>query len=160
MKSIFKGMFGLKGRRYPIQRDSRGKSIRQRCFEMFDESVRPVETARMLGFNKGTVMRYFRQWKQLDPNFDKQYEFVKPMFSSDNPNRASNIEHFALLCDISPDEFEAELSKPNGLKRFITGKLKFPGHDERDIRRNKVLEIAIFLDEFIVITFFINFDRK
>jgi hypothetical protein len=45
----FKRLLGHRGRRYPITRDSRGKSARKRCFELFEDQV-PSEHAGYAGW--------------------------------------------------------------------------------------------------------------
>ena len=63
-------LLGLKRtRKYPIQRDWFGKSLRQRCFEAFDEGERPAEVIKELKAKESTVFRYFQQWKKVGPTF-------------------------------------------------------------------------------------------
>jgi len=35
-------------RRYPVRYDDRGRSLRARCFELFDDGERPIDAAKQL----------------------------------------------------------------------------------------------------------------
>jgi hypothetical protein len=139
-----------KSRKYPIKRDGRGLSLRVRCFELFDQGKRPVEVAAELKAKEATVVRYFRDWKRRGPNFDLQYAYVKSLFSKTSPERDKNLEQFSKMCGISKEEFEAILSQPHGLRRFLTGKLYFPIQADADHKRSVALKIAVLISDHLV----------
>jgi hypothetical protein len=134
------GLFRFrKYRKYPIKRDSEGRSLRARCFELFEEGKRPVAVAEELGIKKTTVFRYFHDWQRLGPDFDKQYAFVKALFKKDTPDRDNNIEIFSRI-----------LSKPHGLRRFLTGKLNFPVNADADHKRNMALQLGSLISDHLI----------
>ena len=139
-----------KSRRYPIQRDGRGRTLRQRCFELFDEGMRPVEVAKELRMKISTVNKYFQQWKQLGPNFEKQYAYVKGLFTKTAPDRDYNIGLFAGACGISKEEFETILAKPHGLRRFMTGKFYFPVSADADHKLHVALKLSLLLSDHLI----------
>jgi hypothetical protein len=73
--NIFNLLKGKK-RRYPIVCDSRGKSLRLRCFSSFNEGKRPMEVAKELRMKTSTVLTYHRDWKKTGPDFEKQLDYI------------------------------------------------------------------------------------
>ena len=145
LKRIFRGK---EPRKYPIKRNSSGKSLRERCFRLFDEGMRPVEVARELGMKEATAKRYFQQWKQLGPDFDKHYAFAKGLFERSAPDRERNIELFARAWGITKEGLESVLSQPHGLRRLMSGKLHFPG--QANAKRHIALEVAIVISDHLI----------
>jgi hypothetical protein len=139
-----------KSRKYPIKRDNEGRSLRARCFELFEQGKRPAEVAEELKMNEATAFRYFRDWRRIGPNFDKYYDYIKNLFMKTVPDRDRNIELFAIFCGISKEEFEAILPRPHGLTRFLTGKFYFPVQADVDHKRCITLELAILMSDFLV----------
>ena len=139
-----------KHRKYPIRRDDQGLSLRARCFAMFEQGKRPVEVARELITKEATVFRYYRNWKKLGPNFDRQYTFVKSLFNKSSPDREKNLELFSRSCGISQEEFETILSTPHGLRQFLAGKYYFPIQADADHKRSMALELALLLTDHLV----------
>jgi hypothetical protein len=137
-------------RRYPIVRDSRGESLRQRCFSSFNEGKRPMEVTKELKMRTSTVLRYFRDWKRLGPNFEKQYSFVKSLFKKTGPDRDRNIEIFSVILGIEKQQFEAILLEPHGLRRFLAGKLYFPRNADADHKMHIVLKLTIPLSDHLI----------
>jgi transposase len=144
-------LLGLKkGRRYPIKRDWYGRSLRQRCFELFDEGKGPVEVARELRAKKSTVYRYFRQWKKSG-NLDKQVTFIKGLLDKDSPDRDRMLEFIADTCGIITDELLIILSKPHGLRRILTRTIQLPVHKDIADKRVMALDAARVIFDHIAI---------
>ena len=144
-------LFGLKkGRRYPIQRDWSGKSLRERCFLEFDEGKRPVVVARELRAKESTVFTYFRQWKRFGPHIRKQIVFIKGLLAENSPDRIRWMTFFAETCGITVEEFQAILSIPHGLRRLLTRTLPLPIHEDIANKRVMALDIAIEIQEHLV----------
>ena len=80
-----------KPRKYPVKRDERGQSLRARCFKLFDEGMKPLEVEKELKMKKSTVSTYYRDWKKLGPDFDKQYAFTKGLFKKTSPDRNTTL---------------------------------------------------------------------
>jgi hypothetical protein len=136
-----------KSRKYPIKRNEEGRSLRARSFELFEKGKRPAEVARGLKTKETTVFRYFCDWKRLGPNFEKQYVYAKSLFMKTAPDRAKNIELFAKACGISKEEFEAILSRPHGLRRFLNGQFYFPVNTDTDHKLHIALELAMLISD-------------
>ena len=139
-----------KPRKYPIKRDGEGRSLRARCFELFERGKRPVEVARELNMDEPTACRYYRDWKRLGPNFERLYAYVQSLLGKTAPDREKNIELFARSCGISKKEFEDILSRPHGLRRFLTGKFHFPIHIDADHKRYIALELALLISDHLI----------
>ena len=144
-------ILGLKkGRRYPIQRDWSGKSLRERCFLEFDEGKRPVVVARELRAKESTVFTYFRQWKRFGPYIRKQIVFIKGLLAEVSPDRDRMMTFFAETCGITVEEFQAILSIPHGLRRLLTRTIQLPVHKDISEKRVMALDIAIVIQDHLV----------
>ncbi|MFC1874468.1 hypothetical protein ACFLYX_04115 [Chloroflexota bacterium] len=138
-----------RSRKYPIQRDNRGQSLRTRCFELFDEEKGPVEVAKELGMKESTAIRYFQQWKVLGPNFERKYAYIKGLLKQSAPDRDRTLELLAKACGIPKEELETILARPNGLRRLMTGKFYLTGHANADHKLHVVLEAALFISDYL-----------
>ncbi len=137
-------------RKYPIKRDEKGLTLRARCFALFDQGKRPVEVAVELKAKEAAVFRYFRDWKKLGPNFEKRYAFVKSLFRKDEPDREKNIELFSRMCRIPKEQFEAILSTPHGLRRFVAGNICLPITADADYKRHIALELTVLISDHLI----------
>ena len=146
---MFKGFGRKKRRRYPIRRDQEGRSLRARCFKMFEERQRPAQVAEELGMEEPTVCRYFRDWQRLGPNFARKYAFVQELFRK-SPDRERNIELYAKMLGISSEQFEAVLSQPHGLRQMLTGKLYFPAQAGAAHKMSISLELGILFSDHLI----------
>lgn len=147
----FRRMFrAKKPRKYPIERDSQGRSLRARCFQRFDEGMRPVEVAKEEKMKKATVDRYFQDWKQIGPDFERKLTYVRGLLKQSAPARDRNLELFARAGMISKEELEIILAKPNGLRRLMTGKLHLPGQARANRRLAAVLQVALAIDDYLI----------
>jgi hypothetical protein len=139
-----------KSRRYPIKRDGKGKSLRSRCFELFGQEKRPVEVAEELRMKVPTACRYFRDWKQLGPNFERQHAYFKELLKKTAPHRERTIELCARACGITKEQFETILSQPHGLRRLMTGKFYFTGQADADHKRYVALELVFLISDHLI----------
>jgi len=138
-----------KSRKFPIQRDEYGDSLRARCRSLFDEKLQPAEVAKMLNMKVDTARKYYQQWKQTSPNYEANYTFIKDCMKKDSPNRDSNLELLSRIFEISREELDVILAKPHGLKRLLTGKLQSPRQINTAKKQHVVLEIALFLFNYL-----------
>jgi hypothetical protein len=76
-----------KSRKYPIKRDGEGRSLRARCFGLFEQGKRPVEVTEELKMKETTVHRYFRDWKKLGPNCKRRYAYALSLFNKNSLDR-------------------------------------------------------------------------
>jgi AraC-like DNA-binding protein len=146
-----KRLLGIrKSRKYPIKRDSRGQSLRARCFQLFDEGKRPVEVAKELGMKESTAKRYFQDWKRLGPNFERKHTYIQGLLKKSAPDRDHTLELLARACGIPKENLETILAQPHGLRRLMTGKLYFSGHADADHRLHVVLEVSLFISDYLM----------
>jgi CRP-like cAMP-binding protein len=143
---------GKKTRKYPIKRDARGKSARRQCFELFAdytaEDIVLEDIAKTAGVTIETVATYYRQWKK-EPTLEKQLAFAKQLFDKNAPDRDKNLELFAKLLRIPREQLETILHQPHGLRRIMTRKFYFPLQAADDHRRYVILELAMWLTNYI-----------
>jgi hypothetical protein len=144
------GLHFRKSRRYPIQRDEKGHSLRERCFSLFLEGKLPPEVMVLLHMKKETVYRYYRDWLKCDPYFDSHYTFTSRLFNKTNPEREKNIELFSTSLGISKEEFEAVLSRPHGLHQLMKGKLYFPAYAEADHKMHIAIKLGLLMADHLV----------
>ena len=149
--AIFNSFRRKRRRKYPIQRDERGRSLRKRCFEYFDDGMRPAEVIEEMKMKKSTVDTYFRDWKRLGPNFKRQYDFIKnTLLKKDSEDREYNLDLFSRVFGITQEELENILLKPSGLKRLLTGKFRFPAHADADRKRQVALEAGLAISDYLL----------
>jgi hypothetical protein len=144
-------LLGLKrSRRYPIQRDRYGRSLRQNCFEAFDSGKRPAEVIKELKVNPYTVFTYFRQWRRIGPNFEKQLKYIKGLLADGSPDRDRMLMFISDTVGISVTELLIILSKPHGLRRLLTRTLPLPVHEDIAIKRVMALDIAMVIQNHLL----------
>ncbi len=119
-------------RKYPIQYDEEGRSIRSRCLEAFDRGQRPAQVIEKCGFKPNTVNEYWKQWKKLEPGFHQRYEEVKEMRKNAPGFIPAAIPAIAQHFDLSESEVTRRLEQPWGLKRLLGGSW---ANDRRDPER-------------------------
>jgi hypothetical protein len=130
-----------KRRKYPIIRDEKGKSARQKCFEMFKEQVPFMEIAVATGAKLDTVYRYHRQWSK-NPEIENYIKYFKKQLNPMAPDREREIEIFAQVLGISKEQVEITLHQPHGLRRLFSGKIYTPKHAEAAHKCYVAMEIA------------------
>ena len=98
---------GKKHRRNPIKRDREGKSLRRRCFDLFDLGHRPAEVARELKMKKNTTYRYYRDWKNTGMNYATNYRLVPALTFLDviKGSQGKFKEIFRKVCTLSFFEY-------------------------------------------------------
>jgi len=97
-----------------------------------------------------TAKRYFQQWKQLGPNFERRYTYIQGFLKKSAPDRDHTLELFARACGIPKETLETILAQPHGLRRLMSGKFYFPGHADADHRLHVVLEVALFISDYLM----------
>jgi hypothetical protein len=134
-----------KGRKYPIQKDEAGYSLRKRAFILFKQGKRAAEVAEMLGMKPTTASRYFSEWNRCPPNFEGTYNILKKALKTESdlsPNVAGMISK-----TLGMPEWEVVdiLSKPHGLKRLIKGEFQLQRNKLRYNSQEQRLEAALSL---------------
>ena len=111
-------------RRYPIKRDKRGHSARERAFDLFDSNQRPKEVYKELDISLATACRYFQSWKR-DGGKSCRYLY-QPLAHNIKKNLEVSDEVIQTLGEhygISPQEVIVLAQKPWGIMRLLKGDL-------------------------------------
>jgi hypothetical protein len=119
-----------RGRKYPIKKDEKGRSLRKRCFKLFQEGLKPPEAASILQMELTTARRYFSQWNQCPPPFESMYKSMKKELKIGGELSKNIISTISTTLGMPEWEVVQMLSRPNGLKRLIKGDL-FNQYKER-----------------------------
>lgn len=138
-----------KSRKYPIKRDEYGRTARQRAFAAFQEGKRPAEVSRMAGIRLSTACRYFADWKKLPANVDIRYKLLKVMRKSDGEFSEKTIRMLATNLGMPEEEVIDRLHKPWGLKQLLMGEWPNYAREERQSERERRLQAALNLINFI-----------
>lgn len=139
-----------RSRKYPIKRDERGRSARQRAFEAFDHGKRPREVVRLVGVSPRTVYRYFADWKKLPRNLELRYRMMKIVRRSSGEFSEETMKLLSAHLEMPEEEVMERLEKPWGLKQFLMG--KWPDHrrereqSEAELRLRAALRFIDFME--------------
>ena len=111
-----------KSRKYPIQKDVYGRSLRKRCFVLFEQGLRPAQVARELNMDtEKTAFRYFQDWKKLPKDLEPTYKSWRKVLKNDSGFSDRLVVLLAEVLDMSNEEVIARLEKPWGLKKLLKG---------------------------------------
>jgi hypothetical protein len=110
-------------RRYPIQRDEDGQSLRQRCFALFKQGKKAREVAVMLHMKLATTRRYYSQWNGCPPALDDIYKYLKQNLKKKGDLSPRIIGMISEALGIPEWEAVNMVSRPYGLKQLIMGDL-------------------------------------
>lgn len=137
-----------KSRKYPIQRDEFGRSLRHRAFATFDEGKRPAEVSRLLDAKRNTIQRYFADWGKLPRYFDFQYKIQRANIKNDRGFSDWFVNTLGEYLSMSREEVMGRLNKPWGVKRALMGKWPNFKRDRVDSRPEIRLQAALTLIHF------------
>ena len=146
---VFKVFKRNKRRKYPIIRDEKGKSARQRCFEMFEEQVPVDEIAAATGAKLETVYRYHRQWSE-NPEIENYIKYFNKQLNPLAPDRERQVELLARAYGISQEQLEILLHQPHGLRRLFSGKYYSPKHADIAHKNYVSMEIANLISDHLL----------
>ena len=110
-----------KRRKYPIIRDDRGRSARQRAFEAFKGGKKPVEVATMVPISVRTARRYYADWKKLPQNLEMRYRILKAAYRRTSEFSPETIEALSSHLGMTEGEVIERLERPWGLKQLLMG---------------------------------------
>lgn len=137
-----------KSRKYPIQRDESGRSLRQRAFAAFDGGKRPAEVSPLLDAKRNTIQRYFADWKKLPRYFNFQYKIQRAIIKNDTGLSDQFVEALGDYLGMSREEVVSRLHKPWGVKRALMGKWPNFKRDRVDSEAEIRLQAALTLIHF------------
>ena len=139
------------GRKYPIQRDEEGQSLRQRCFRLFKQGKNAREAAEFLDMKLATAHRYYSEWNQCPPALEATYKYLKKELKKKGglSPRIIGILHDAM--GMPEWEIVDILSRPNGLKSLLMGKFmemrKQQLYSKQEQRLEAALRLVVFLEQ-------------
>jgi hypothetical protein len=108
-------------RKYPIRRDSEGRSLRQQAFELFDEKFRPsqIYKQQLLPAKLKTLLRYYEDWKRKGDHVSYR---VTSRVMKENPDFTQQmITALSEKLGMPVDEVIKRMQKPWGLKQALRG---------------------------------------
>ena len=114
--------FGKDRRRYPIQRDENGQSLRQRCFRLFKQGKNSREVAIILQMKLSTARRYYSEWNRCPPHLEAIYKGLKKELKTKGELSPKIIGMLQDALGMPEWEIVNILSRPNGLKSLLMGK--------------------------------------
>ncbi len=136
-----------KERKYPIERDEYGQSLRQRAFNLFWNRYRPAQVSKMLPISMRTACRYFEDWKKL--NNRASYSGIKKMMKK-NPELSEKV--ISMLADylgVPAKQVILRMQKPWGLRRLIRGEFPNSPTSRAKAANERRLEAALRLISFV-----------
>jgi hypothetical protein len=136
-------------RKYPIKRDEYGKTVRQWCFQMFEDEVPLQEIIESADVPRETVYKYQQQWLK-NPHLETQISYMKDLLDKKNPQREETVELFAILMGVDKETIEAKLLESHGLQRILTGKIVFPASKEAYFKRSMSLSLGMLFADYLI----------
>ncbi|MFC2069128.1 hypothetical protein ACFLTP_09025 [Chloroflexota bacterium] len=112
-------MWLFKRRKHPTKRDINQPSLREVCYDLFQEGKRPAEVARAIGASPRTVCRYFQDYRTLHNILSYQ---VLKRWIRENPEFSDKvIAMLATTLGMSKEEIADRASRPWGLLQGLRG---------------------------------------
>ena len=145
MKNIWKQLVSAEKRKYPIKKDDLGRSIRKRCFELFDLGIRPSEVRKKLNIKFKTACTYYYQWKKQPLGLEMQYPVVRKILKNKQGIRPMLMESIARELGVNQEEAETHLEKPWAIKQAIRGSLRSAIEEAREKRSRKRKQAAMMI---------------
>jgi hypothetical protein len=142
-------MLWFKSRKYPIQRDEYGQSLRRRCFDYFDQGKRPADVAGILNMKERTSFRYFSDWQKTEPYIYARYKAIRELKKKQPELFQGVIDEVADYLGITRNEAILKLEKPHGLKQLLTGKWPNLRHAKFNEVKEARLAAALHLVRFL-----------
>ena len=84
------------------------------------------------------------------PNFAGIYAYMKDLLKKTSPDKDKNLELIAGVLGVSLEELDAILSRPHGLKSFLSHRLYFPANADLDHKMHVALRLGIILSDHLV----------
>lgn len=134
-----------KSRKYSIQKDEYGRSLRERCFELFYKDWRPAQVARELCMKPKTAYRYFEDWKKLPKDLETTYKLWRKEIKNHTEFSDRVVELLAKALEMSREEVIQRLQRPWGIKQLLKGEWVALRSKETQNKPEARLRTALFL---------------
>ena len=134
-------------RRYPIQRDEDGQSLRQRCFTLFKRGKKADEVAVILRMKLSTARRYYSEWNRCPPSREGTYKSIKQGLKKSGDLSPNIVGMIGKSLGIPEWEVLSMISRPYGLKQLIMGDLvqqkKKKSYNSQEERLEAALSLVV-----------------
>ena len=108
-------------RRSRAVRGESNKSIRQTCFDAFDQGERPVAVAKRLGLKERTALTYFQQWRKAGSRLAERYKLMKALKKAAPEMTLEVVVQLGKELGAPPEEVVKRWEKPWGIKKLMLG---------------------------------------
>ena len=108
-------------RRSRAVRGESKKSIRQTCFDAFDQGERPAALARRLRLKPRTALTYYQQWKKAGSRHAERYALMKLLKKAAPEMTLEAVTRLAQLLEVPPEAVVERWQKPWGIKKLMLG---------------------------------------
>jgi len=116
--------FKKRNKRRPARRAVRGekkKSIRQTCFDAFDQGQKPVAVAKRLRLKERTALTYYQQWKKGGSRLAERYALMKLLRKAAPEMTLEVVTRLAEELGVPPEVVVERWGKPWGIKKLMLG---------------------------------------
>ena len=113
-------------RKYPVQRDEDGLSLRQQAFAFFGKGCSPsqVYKEKLPGAKPDTILRYFEDWKRKWKR--PSYRLLREIMKDNKHFSEVMIERLAETLSMDKVEVILRMQKPWGLLQLLEGRFPNP----------------------------------
>ncbi len=136
-------LLGKKERKYPIQRDEFGQSLRQRAFSLFREGHRPAKVIKVLPVSMKTACRYFEDWKKQKHKISLSH--LKKLMKKNPEFSDEVVGSLAEYFSVPTEQVILRMQKPWGLMQLMKGELRHAKIGRARIQIERRLEAALRL---------------
>jgi hypothetical protein len=140
-----------KGRRYPIQKDEEGQSLRQRCFKLFSRRRNAREAAEILGMKLATARRYYSEWNRCPPIYEETYKSLRNELKRKGEISPEIIRTLKEALNMPECQIVDILSQPYGLQSLLKGKYvrirKQELYGKQEMRLEAALQLVVNLEQ-------------
>lgn len=140
----------LFGEKRHVQKDRNQPSLRQRCFDLFQQGQRPSQVYKIVPVSLRTACRYFEDFKKLYHRVP--YSTVRRWLRENPAFSSKTVNLLATSLDMTPAEALSRLEKPWGLYGALKG--DWPNYrldrerTELEVRLLAALEVIKFAEVF------------
>lgn len=110
-----------KGRKYPLEKDEFGQSLRKRAFDLFREKYRPAQVSKTLPISMKTACRYFEDWKKITRKVP--YSHIKELMKKNTEFSEKVLGILVDYFDVPREQIILRMQRPWGLMRLLKGEL-------------------------------------
>ena len=126
-------------------------TARWRCFQAFDQGLRPAEVARGVGISLKTACTYFYQWKRLPKHLEVNYIIMKRALAGLPGLREKIIRSLSRELKMPKRKIKAQLESPWGIRQLVDGKwralIDLKEEEEKQLRLKAATRIIKLYEE-------------